>query len=68
MRINKNASAIAEVLSAAGDCTTDPVWRAAFARMRELLATKPATGFRLGRGTEEDKRGPSRTRSAGPPD
>lgn len=42
------------------DRTADPAWRAAFARTRALLALKPATGFRLGRVTEDDKRGPSR--------
>lgn len=58
--ITKNGRAVAEVRPVAEDRMEDPVWRAAFERMRDLLAAKPATGFRLGRITEEDKRGPSR--------
>lgn len=59
MPAKTNERAIADVRSVAEGRMADPVWRAAFERMRELPAAKPATGFRLGRVTEEDKRGPS---------
>ena len=35
----------------------DPQWQAAFAALETSLRSKPATGYRVGRITEDDKYG-----------
>ena len=55
--ITKNGRPVAEVRPAPSDRMSDPVWRAAFERMKAMLDAKPDRGVRLGRITQEDKYG-----------
>jgi antitoxin (DNA-binding transcriptional repressor) of toxin-antitoxin stability system len=53
--ITKNGREVAEVRPVIQDRTQDPVWRAAYERMKEMLESKPGTGGPVGRITDEDK-------------
>jgi len=41
----------------AADRGSDPEWRSAFAALETSLRTKPATGYRVGSITEDDRYG-----------
>jgi prevent-host-death family protein len=58
--ITKNSRPVAEVRPVPEDRMSDPAWRAAHERMCAILDAIPDDGYRVGRITEEDKRGPSR--------
>ena len=53
--ITKNGRTVAELRPRPDDPRDDPDWRAAFERMLRLMDDTPATGFRVGQITEEDK-------------
>ena len=55
--ITKNGRTVAELRPRADDPRQDPEWRSAYQHMLELMAETPATGFRVGKITEEDKYG-----------
>jgi prevent-host-death family protein len=55
--ITKNGRTVAELRPRADDPREDPAWRSAYERMLKLMADTPATGFRVGRITEDDKYG-----------
>ncbi len=55
--ITKNGRTVAELRPRADDPRQDPEWRSAYERMLKLMADTPATGFRVGKITEEDKYG-----------
>lgn len=55
--ITKNGKTVAELRPRADDPRDDPEWRAAFDRMIALMEATPATGYRVGKITEDDKYG-----------
>jgi prevent-host-death family protein len=55
--ITKKGKTVAELRPRADDPRDDPAWRAAFERMVELLSSTPATGYRVGDITQDDKYG-----------
>jgi prevent-host-death family protein len=55
--ITKNGRPVARVSPQAADRADDLEWQAAHAALARSLATKPATGYRVGRITEDDKYG-----------
>jgi prevent-host-death family protein len=55
--ITKNGAPVARISPLPADRSEDPEWRAAHAAMMAALRAKPATGFRLGTITEDDKYG-----------
>lgn len=55
--ITKNGAPVARVSPLPADRSADPEWRAAHQAMMTALRAKPATGFRLGAVTEDDKYG-----------
>jgi len=55
--ITKNGKTVAELRPRADDPRDDPEWRAAFERMMALMEATPATGYRVGKITEDDKYG-----------
>lgn len=55
--VTKNGRPVAEVRPVPEDRTKDPAWQAAYERMVALLESKPRTGYRVGKITEEDKYG-----------
>jgi prevent-host-death family protein len=55
--ITKNGKQVAEVRPVIEDRMQDPVWRANYERMVEMLRNKPDYGIELGEITEEDKYG-----------
>jgi prevent-host-death family protein len=55
--ITKNGKTVAELRPRADDPRDDPEWRAAFERMVALMEATPATGYRVGKITEDDKYG-----------
>jgi prevent-host-death family protein len=55
--ITKNGRTVAELRPRAADPREDPAWRAAYEKMLALMDETPATGFRVGRITVEDKYG-----------
>lgn len=55
--ITKNGRAVAKISPQPADRTQDPEWRAAHEELVRSLDEKPATGFRVGKITEEDKYG-----------
>ena len=57
MLITKNGRTVAELRPRADDPREDAAWRSAYEHMLKLLADTPATGFRVGKITEEDKYG-----------
>jgi prevent-host-death family protein len=55
--ITKNGRPVARVSPQTTDRTDDPAWRDAYAALADRLARKPATGYRVGKITEDDKYG-----------
>jgi prevent-host-death family protein len=55
--ITKNGRTVAELRPRADDPREDPAWRAAYEEMLRLMNETPATGFRVGKITKEDKYG-----------
>ncbi len=55
--ITKNGRTVAELRPRAADKRDDPEWVAAHKAMVELMAAKPASDYRVGRITEDDKYG-----------
>ena len=55
--ITKNGSPVARITPQAADRASDPEWRSAFAALKKSLRSKPATGYRVGTITEDDKYG-----------
>ena len=55
--ITKNGKTVAELRPRADDPRDDPEWRAAYDRMVKLMRETPATGYRVGKITEDDKYG-----------
>jgi len=55
--ITKNGRTVAELRPRVHDPRDDPEWRAAHAAMVALMATTPATGYRVGKITADDKYG-----------
>jgi prevent-host-death family protein len=55
--ITKNGKTVAELRPRAQDSMDDPAWRANFERMLTLMNATPATGYRVGEITDEDKYG-----------
>ncbi len=55
--ITKNGTPVAKISPQGSDRSNDPEWRAAFAALEQSLRSKPATGFRVGYITEDDKYG-----------
>lgn len=55
--ITKNGKQVAEVRPVIEDRMQDPIWRAAYERMVEMLENKPDYGIQVGEITEEDKYG-----------
>ncbi|MDO8297651.1 MAG: type II toxin-antitoxin system prevent-host-death family antitoxin [Caulobacter sp.] len=55
--ITKKGRPVAKVAPQTARRRDDPEWRAAYEAMVARLAAKPATGFRVGEITEEDKYG-----------
>lgn len=55
--ITKNGKTVAELRPRADDPREDPVWRANHERMLELMRAWPATDYRVGTITEDDKYG-----------
>jgi prevent-host-death family protein len=69
--ITKNGKTVAELRPRADDPREDPVWRANFERMMQLMRDTPDTGYRVGKITEDDKYGDAPDRGsvhAGPRD
>lgn len=55
--ITRDGKRVAELRPVVEDRTQDPVWRANYERMVEMLRNKPGTGGPVGEITEEDKYG-----------
>jgi prevent-host-death family protein len=55
--ITKNGVPVAKIAPQPADRTKDAEWRSAFAALKRSLRSKPATGYRVGTITEEDKYG-----------
>jgi len=55
--ITKNGRTVAELRPRSDDPREDPAWRLAYEHMVALLRETPATGFRVGKITEDDKYG-----------
>jgi prevent-host-death family protein len=55
--ITKNGAPVARISPQPRDRTSDPHWQAAFAALEKSLRSKPVTGYRVGRITEDDKYG-----------
>jgi prevent-host-death family protein len=55
--ITKNGRTVAELRPRADDPRQDPEWARAYARMLKLMRETPATDFRVGEITEDDKYG-----------
>jgi prevent-host-death family protein len=53
--ITKNGTPVARITPHAADRASDPEWRSAFAALERSLRSKPATGYRVGTITEDDK-------------
>jgi prevent-host-death family protein len=53
--ITKNGTPVAKITPQPTDRTKDPEWRAAFAALKKSLQSKPASGYRVGTITEDDK-------------
>ncbi len=58
--VTRNGRPVARISAQPADRADDPAWRAAYADLADSLRAKPATGFRLGAITEEDKYGDER--------
>ena len=55
--ITKNGTPVARISPQPPDRVSDLQWQAAFAALEKSLRSKPATGYRVGRITEDDKYG-----------
>ena len=55
--ITKNGTPVARIAPLPPDRSKDPEWRSAFAALKKSLKAKPATGYRVGAITEDDKYG-----------
>lgn len=55
--ITKNGRPVAKIAPQAADRTHDPEWQAAYRRMMRRLKAKRATGFRVGKISEDDTYG-----------
>jgi antitoxin (DNA-binding transcriptional repressor) of toxin-antitoxin stability system len=55
--ITKNGTPVARLTPQTADRADDPEWRAAFVALKKSLRLKPATGYRVGTITEDDKYG-----------
>ena len=55
--ITKKGKTVAELRPRSDDPRDDPEWRAAYERMVKLMRDTPATGYRVGKITEDDKYG-----------
>lgn len=55
--ITKNGKTVAELRPRPDDPREDPVWRARFEHMLQLMRETPDTGYRVGKITEDDKYG-----------
>jgi prevent-host-death family protein len=55
--ITKHGKRVAELRPVIEDRMQDPVWRANYERMVEMLKNKPDYGIEVGKITEEDKYG-----------
>jgi prevent-host-death family protein len=55
--ITKNGKTVAELRPRSDDPREDPVWRAKFEHMMELMRETRDTGYRVGKITEDDKYG-----------
>lgn len=55
--ITKNGKTVAELRPRSHDPMADVQWRAAYAHMLALMGSTPATGYRVGEITAEDKYG-----------
>ena len=55
--IIKNGTPVARIAPQPKDRTRYPQWRSAFAALEKSLRSKPATGYRVGPITEDDKYG-----------
>jgi prevent-host-death family protein len=62
--ITKNGKTVAELRPRADDPREDPVWRAKFEHMMQLMRETPDTGYRVGKITEDDKYGDAPIESA----
>lgn len=55
--ITKNGRTVAELRPRADDPHQNPEWRSAYEEMLRLMKETPATGYRVGKITKEDKYG-----------
>jgi len=55
--ITKNGTPVARISPQPSDRASDPEWQSAFAELERSLRSKPATGYRVGAITEDDKYG-----------
>ena len=55
--ITKNGRPVAKVSPQPADRTNDPEWVAAYRELVQSLTAEPATGYRVGKITEDDKYG-----------
>jgi len=55
--ITKNGTPVAKIAPQGADRAKDPDWQAAYDALVKSLSDKPATGFRVGKITEDDKYG-----------
>ncbi len=55
--ITKSGRTVAELRPRVDDPRDDPAWRERFERMRALMRSTPATGYRVGKITPDDKYG-----------
>lgn len=59
--ITKNGAPVAKISPQPADRANDPEWQAAYQALATSLKEKPATGFRVGAITEDDKYGDAAT-------
>jgi antitoxin (DNA-binding transcriptional repressor) of toxin-antitoxin stability system len=62
--ITKNEKTVAQLRPRADNTREDPVWRAKFEHMVQLMGETPDTGYRVGKITEDDKYGDAPIESA----
>ncbi len=55
--ITKNGTPVAKITPQSAERSQDPEWRAAYDALEQSLKSKPATGYRVGKITEDDKYG-----------
>jgi prevent-host-death family protein len=55
--VTKNGKPVAKITPQTLDRTSDPEWQSAYRALARSLKSKRATGFRLGKITEDDKYG-----------